>query len=162
MNSALIKTDIILLFYKEKRDLTIKKLMRVFLEKFSKSFPFCDRFRQTWLGSRDRPWPLRRKFIGPPVHVLYTYIFLDGLVVLVCGTMFTYTLCTYLSFTIDLSQAPEIKVGVCSHAYQYDAHDRRPRRHFYVTIRAFTILWLDMARNLRVPSIKGKILFYCF
>lgn len=78
------------------------------------------------LGSRGRPCPesVAESLSDHPVYVLYTYIFLDGPVVSACGNV-VYTSRTYLSFMIDLSQAPETKVGgVCRGAYQYDAQTR--------------------------------------
>lgn len=66
-----------------------------------------------------------------------------------------YIIHTYLSFTIDLSQAPEGKVEVCSNAYQYDAHDRRIRYVPFTLLHARLRHRHWIRRNLRVP-LRGK------
>lgn len=73
-----------------------------------------------------------------------------------------YIIHTYLSFTIDLSQAPEGKVEVCSNAYQYDAHDRRIRYIPFTLLHAHLryrhwIRW-ELARSLK-SKISGKTYF---
>lgn len=125
-----------------------------------KSFPFSSTRQENSAVDRAR---CCRKSIGPPCVYMYLYLYFSrrtrGFLVCVKERererkkccLHDYIIHTYLSFTIDLSQAPEGKVEVCSNAYQYDAHDQRIRYVPFTLLHARLRQRHEIRRDLRVP-----------
>lgn len=110
---------------------------------------YCKILWQMRLGSFDQPCSLLSKVYWTTLCIVCTlYLYFSRRTHSLSAECYlhAYISRTYLSFTIDLSQTPERKVGVCSNSYQYQRLTIKDLDvSFYASTSAFmiTIGWVE-------------------